>query len=395
MNVAIVASAFHPSVGGVEELVRQLALEQRRRGWGTVVATNRWPRDLPEREIVQTIPVRRYAFRVGGGDVRRRLAALLLSGPELRKFCRDLKEEKIELLHVQCVSCSGPYAMGARRALGLPLVVTLQGELTMDADQVFQRKRRDREMYRAILARADAITACSSQTLREAEEFFGASLGHKSRVIYNGVRLEEFADATPYAWRRPYILAIGRQVRQKGFDTLLRAVARAGQTSHDLILAGDGPERTALQSLAGELGVGDTVHFLGAVDHQKAVALYAGCSFFVLPSRHEPFGIVNLEAMAAGKAVVATNVGGVPELVTADQTGLLVPPENIEAMHAAMVKLMNDDELRERMGQAGRKRAQGFSWRALADQYEQTYLQAMENYRSSGLRQVAPAATGA
>jgi glycogen(starch) synthase len=385
MNIAIVASAFHPSVGGVEELVRQLALEQRRRGWGTVVAVNRWPRDLPAHDQVQTIPVHRYAFRTGGGGMRRRLAALLLAGPELLRFCRDLTADAIDVLHIQCISSNGRYAMAAQQRLRLPLVVSLQGELTMDANQIYQRYPRARAMYRQVLARADVITACSGQTLREAEAFFGKSLAHKSRVIYNGVNLEEFEKVSPYVGPRLYILAIGRHVPQKGFDVLLRAYAKAGSATHDLLLAGDGPERAALESLAMELGIGDSVRFLGAVDHATAVSLFTGCSFFVLPSRHEPMGIVNLEAMAAGKAVVASAVGGVPELLTQDQTGLLVPPENVDAMAAAISQLMNNADLRERFGRAGRRRADEFSWRALADQYEEAYLEAMNKCRSGGL----------
>jgi glycogen synthase len=378
MNVAIVASAFFPSVGGVEELVRQLAIEQRRRGGRAVVAVNRWPRDLAEIDEVDGVPVRRYAFRVGGGDLRQNLGALLLGGGELRKFNRDLRADAIDLLHVQCVSCNAPYAIGASRRLGLPLVVSLQGELTMDATGLFERKASARRLYRAALDAADAVTACSRQTLEEAERFYGRSLGHKARVIHNGVRLEDFERAQPYSWRRPYILAIGRHVVQKGFDTLLRAVARAGKLTHDLLIAGDGPERTSLEKLAGELGLGEAVRFVGKVDHDEAVRLFAGCSFFVLPSRHEPMGIVNLEAMAAAKAVLACEVGGVPELVVNGETGLLTAAEDVEAMASGITRLVFDADLRKRLGENGRKRAARFSWGAITDQYEQVYRKVLQ-----------------
>ena len=79
------------------------------------------------REKIESIPVRRYAFRTSGRGLRRRLAALLLSGPELRRMCSDLKADAIDVLHVQCVSSNAGYAMGRKRSLGLPLVVSLQG----------------------------------------------------------------------------------------------------------------------------------------------------------------------------------------------------------------------------------------------------------------------------
>jgi glycogen synthase len=377
MNIAIVASAFHPSVGGVEELVRQLALEQKRRGWPTSVATNRWPRDLPAVEQIDGLTVRRYAFRVGGGNPRRNLAAALLGPVTLNAFCRDLRQAGVELLHLQCVSCTAPYVIQAARRLRLPLVASLQGELTMDADQVFQRKEADRKTYRDLLSAANAVTACSAQTLREAEDFYGPGLSSKARVIFNGVRLEEFAHPAPHEWPRPYILAIGRHVPQKGFDVLLRAFAAAKPAGHDLLIAGDGPETPQLQALAGELGVAATVHFIGRVDHQKAVSLFAGCSFFVLPSRHEPMGIVNLEAMASGKAVVASRVGGVPELVLHGETGLLVNPDNPAALAAAINELTGNPDLRTRLAEAGRRRAALFAWPALADQYETVYRQVL------------------
>jgi glycosyltransferase involved in cell wall biosynthesis len=165
-------------------------------------------------------------------------------------------------------------------------------------------------------------------------------------------------------------------VPQKGFDVLLQAFAKSNPDSHDLLLAGDGPDRAALEALTTQLGLSKQVHFLGRVDHDQAVRLFTGCSFFILPSRHEPMGIVNLEAMAAGKAVIATHVGGVPELVINNETGLLIPGDNIPALAAAITQLTADGDMRHRFGENGRRRARQFSWLALADQYEEVYRQA-------------------
>ena len=377
-TVAIVASAFYPSVGGVEELVRQHALERRRRGWKTFVAVNRWPRKLPEADMLDGIPIRRFPFRTAGGNLRQNLGAWLLGGRALDAFCYTLQNQNAKLMHVQCVSCNAEYAVLAKFRMELPLVVSLQGELTMDSTGLFQRKSSARDMYRKALENADAITACSKQTLAEAEQFYGQSLAHKSWAVYNGVRLEDFSTAEPFAWPRPYILGIGRHVPQKGFDVLLRAFAAMKDRSHDLLIAGDGPERSALESLAAELKLGSAVKFLGKVDHDKAVSLFLGCGVFVLPSRHEPMGIVNLEAMAAGKPVVASNVGGVPELVQDGQTGLLVTPGDHDSLAQAIEKITADAALAARFGAAGRKRAELFSWQAITDQYEAIYQKVLK-----------------
>ena len=378
MNVALFSSAFYPSVGGVEELVRQLAHEQRRRGSHPLVVTNQWPRDLPASEEYEGLPVRRYPFRVPERSLRQ-YAGALLSGPgTLRRLCADLRAHRVDLLHVQCVSCNAHYALQAKRRLGLPLVVTLQGELTMDAGGLFQQSAFARDLLRACLTEADAITACSGRTLADAEAFFGRPFEERGRVVYNGIRLADFAGATPYPHPRPYVLGIGRLVPQKGFDLLLRAFAQAvaaGERDTDLLLAGDGVERANLETLAAELGLGDRVRFLGRVDRPEAVRLFTGCRFFVLPSREEPFGIVNLEAMAAGKPVIATAVGGVPEIVTDGANGLLVPGENVEALATGMLHLLRDEPLRDRLAANASNAVRAFDWSAITDQYQAVYEQ--------------------
>ena len=373
MNIAIFASAFHPHLGGVEELVRQLAHAYRRKGHGVIVVTNRWPPELPEFEEYEGIPVYRFAMRTPRGTWKEQVRYQLTHTATTRRMLDTLKRHEIDLLHVQCVSANGYYAQIARRELRLPLVVTTQGERTMDAGQIYQRSAFMNQMLRELLAEADHITACSRHTLDDLEEWYGQPLGPNAGVVYNGIDLSSFADPKPYPHPRPYILGIGRHVPQKGFDVLLQAFAQAEQTSHDLLLAGDGPERTALEQLTAELGLGDRVHFVGRADRPLAVSLFQGCSFFVLPSRLEPQGIVNLEAMAAGKAVLASRVGGVPEIVLENETGLLVPAEDVPALAQAITRLATDDVLRQRLGTAGQERAKAFDWNAIAEQYLTLY----------------------
>ena len=373
MNTAIFASAFHPHLGGVEELVRQLAHAYRRKGHGVIVVTNRWPPELPEFEEYEGIPVYRFAMRTPGGTWKEQVRYQLTQAATTLRMLDTLRRHEIDLLHVQCVSANGYYAQVARRELRLPLVVTTQGERTMDAGQIYQKSAFMNKMLRELLAEADHITACSRHTLGDLEEWYGQPFGPKSGVVYNGIDLSSFADPKPYPHPRPYILGIGRHVPQKGFDVLLQAFAQAEQTSHDLLLAGDGPERTVLEQLTAELCLGDRVRFVGRADRPLAVSLFQGCSFFVLPSRLEPQGIVNLEAMAAGKAVLASRVGGVPEIVQENETGLLFPAEDVPALAQALTRLAADDALRQTLGTAGRKRAKAFDWDAIAEQYLTLY----------------------
>jgi glycogen(starch) synthase len=373
MRVAIFASAFYPSLGGVEELVRQLALAYRRAGVPTIVVTEQWPRSLPAFEEYEGVPVYRFPFRVPDGGWKVRLSYLLRHERTCRQMLRVLRNHSVDLLHVQCVSSNGYYALQAARALKLPLVVTAQGELTMDASHVYDRSPFLRTVLGELLTDAVHVTACSGNALADVERFYGRPFGGRASVVYNGIRIEDFAGAEPYASARPYVFGIGRLVKQKGFDILLRAFAAANVPSHDLLIAGDGEERAALAQLAADLGLGDRARFFGRADRKQAVALFRGASFFVLPSRREPFGIVNLEAMAAGKAVIATQVGGVPEIVRDGETGLLVPGDDVNGLAAAISRLAADAGLRERLADTARRFVGPFDWSEIARSYLSVY----------------------
>lgn len=380
MKVALFASAFYPSLGGVEEVVRNLAHQQRVHGGDPLILTNRWPKSLPAFEKIEGLPVHRYSLRVPESNWRQLAGAWLFGAGTLRRIVRDIRAHGAEVIHVHCVSSNAHYALKAKRILGLPLVVTLHSELTMDASGLFQRSAFAQRLLRAVLHEADAVTACSADTLACAEAFLGQPLRERGSVIHNGVSPEDFARAKPRDHGRPYIAAFGRLVPQKGFDMLLRAFASAGATKavpYDLVLAGDGIERENLVRLARRLGIEHRVRFVGRVDHDEAVRIHAGCAFVVLPSRAaEGCPLVVLEAMAAGKAVIASRIGGVPELVADGETGILVPPEDCERWVYNIVKLSANPDLNARLGRAAQLRANDFTWGAIHGRYQRIYAEA-------------------
>lgn len=383
MNIAFFASAFYPHVGGVEEMVRQLAREYNASGHHAIVLTNRWPRDLAAYEDFEGTPLYRLAMRAPEGSLKAKVNYNLTHKGIEAEMLGILRRHKIEMLHVQCVSVNGHYARLAAREMKLPLVVTSHGERTMDATRIYERSAFLNATLRDLLAHGDALSACSRNTLDDLEEYFGQPFGPRARVIYNAIALQDFDDpeAKPHQHARPYVLGMGRLVPQKGFDVLLRAFALATHNpafDHDLLLAGEGSERDNLQALIEELGLQGRAHLLGRAARPLAVSLFKGCSFFALPSRQEPFGIVNLEAMAARKPVLACRVGGVPEIVRQDENGLLVPGDDAEALCAALLRLAGDDALRARLGENGHAFAQGFTWPRIAEQYQEMYRQALD-----------------
>lgn len=378
MNIALFASAFHPHGGGVEELSRQLAHAFRRAGHECIIVTNRWPRSLAKHERFEGIDVYRPAMRVPEGSLKAHLSYHLTHGAIRHQVIEILRRHEVDVLHVQCVSSNALYALHAAKALRLPLIVSSQGERTMDAGRLYQRSRYMNRLMRSVLDEADFVTACSQDTLAELTRWYGPSLREKSSVIYNGICISDFENSEPFAHRRRYVLAMGRLVPQKGFDLLLAAWGKISAQDIDLIIAGEGPQRPDLEELSHRLHLNERVSFFGRADRRAAAKLFRGCEFFVLPSRIEPLGIVNLEAMAAAKAVIATRTGGVSEIVHDGQNGLLVQPEDVAALAGAIDRLATQPDKCRKMGQAGRQSVVTFDWEVIAKRYLSLYERHVE-----------------
>jgi glycogen(starch) synthase len=374
-SVAIFASSFAPHLGGVEELSRRLAAEQRRRGLDSIVITNRYPKTLPGEEQIDGIPVYRKRFRVPEPRPRHLAGWAIGTAATRRGILAALNAHRTDVLHVQCVSSNGYYALHAARRTGLPLVVTMQGELSMDANGAYQRSAFLRATWRTLLDRAGLVTGCSQQVIDEAVRVYGPPLRDKARVIPNGVDLNAVRAAEPERRPRPYVLGIGRFVRQKGFDLLIDGFARiaADHPNLDLVLAGDGQERGSLVRQATGSQFAERIEFLGGVPAPRAFALLRGASAFVLASRHEPQGIVILEAMAAGAPVLAAAVGGVPEIVRDGVNGLLFAGGCAQSLAGQLHRMLTD-----RAGTAARAERAGhdaaaYAWQRIADAYADGY----------------------
>jgi glycogen(starch) synthase len=230
---------------------------------------------------------------------------------------------------------------------------------------------------REALREADVVTGCSKKTIRDAEEFLGEPM-REARPIFNAANLDDFGDAKPWTNARPYIFALGRLVPQKGFDLLIEAYADAALPTHDLLIAGEGPERGRLEQLIQSRGLGERVHLLGRAERPKVASLFLGCSFFVLPSRaDEGLPVVCAEAMAAGKAVIAARAGGTPEAVLDGENGIIFEKEDRPALREALRRLAGNAPLSERFGAAGAKRAVQFSWPKITEQYLAAYRAAL------------------
>lgn len=172
------------------------------------------------------------------------------------------------------------------------------------------------------------------------------------------------------------ILYAGRLVARKGVEDLLVALGRVCKEKKNtkLILVGRGGLKNHLQKIALRLGISNNIIFTGQIPINELIRHYAGADVFVLPSYYEGQGLVLLESMACGTPVVATRVGGIPEVVTDGENGLLVEPRKPEQLADAILKIINDTELRIKLGKNGRETTvKNYDWKVIAEKMEKIY----------------------
>lgn len=253
----------------------------------------------------------------------------------------------------------------AKRAK-VPFVVFAYGyEFLKFRDNIVMR-RMLLEVYRA----AAKVIAISSFT-RDALIAFGVDETRIETLLPGAPRvLEADPDAIAAIKARvgagPLVLGVGRFVARKGHETLIRALPRVAERFPDvhLVLVGRGPRLEPAKHLAAELRVQDRVTFLSELSDEELAAYYRACDVFALPTGEEPgghvegFGLVFAEAQACGKPVIAGRSGGTTDAVLHEQTGLLVEPDDSEAVAGALIRVLSDPELARRLGENGRKRVE-------------------------------------
>jgi phosphatidylinositol alpha-mannosyltransferase len=220
-------------------------------------------------------------------------------------------------------------------------------------------------------------------------------------VVPNGVDVQEFAGARPIDLPAgPKMLFVNRLDRRKGFDIALRTFVGLADRIEGLrlIVAGEGPYRTSIGAVPEPIR--HRVTMLGDVPTNRLPSVYAAADVFLAPARgHESFGIVLLEAMAAGVPIVAANIEGYREVLRPDREALLVPPGNVDESMRAVARLLGSPDLAASLVAAGRARVAHFEWDVVAAHVERYYLLALDAARARSAiavpsRAAAPNGTG-
>jgi glycosyltransferase involved in cell wall biosynthesis len=370
MKIAFIVEAYFPTVGGVTIATQSLSQEYRNKGHSVIIIAPQYPH-LESYERINDFDVFRVPICSPSSIFLKKLWFTLITARKLQYL---FKKNEIDIVNLHYVGFLAPSLLLLSFFYKFSLVVLLSGSDVIDEQKLFRHKRNG-FIFKYITHKANFIISCAKSLLEEAIKK-APHIKSKSSVIYNGVEASQFNITTKYIHSRPFIFSVGSFSHYKGQDILLMALKEVNEQykNIDLIIAGEGSAIQACQDLASLLKIQDNVIFLGLVqDHKRLIELLNGCEFFVLPSRYESFSIANLEAMAAGKAVIVTDVGGMSEIIKDGINGIVVKPKDVEGLTNAMLALIENHNLRNTLSQNAKETVRNYVWENLADQYVQVY----------------------
>lgn len=324
---------FWPAIGGVESFTATLATGLIAAGDQVFVFSFQTEKEYFEHEILHGVEIFRFP------------SALIAKGEEQLYACKKIHSiiQKIspDVLHMQyTINANLIYYSLLSRYLNIPLMITTHGLLCSESTLTYQQ----------LVKKAYAVVCVSHYLYRESLKYAGAA--EKTHWIYNGLTMNSGAFVPP-TFNPPRFLCLGRMTYEKGYDVAIRAFASfiKQYPQSELILIGDGNLRLQWMQLSADLGLACRVQWLSALNQEECFEQLKTASAVLIPSSYESFGLVAIEAGMWGRPVIASCVGGLPEIIRSQETGALIAANDPDALFRAMCDLCADEEVAQYMGE--------------------------------------------
>lgn len=368
MRILLWTSFLRSTYGGLETFLQIVVPRLVERGHEVAIADEEWEADPPIEAYVADVPLHRLPRPETEGALP--LEAL---AEGMRRTAELLATFEPDVVHV-CKACPSLFYL-LRVGVGPrpPLLFNLHGaHVAPLADPQTLGGR--------VLRLADRIVACSRATLDHLLDL-APDVEPRAEVVYNGVPVPDRSVGPP-RFDPPRLVCLGRLHEEKGFHVALAAADRLARRWPDLevVVAGEGPAREDLEAVARVGRLAGRVSFPGWVPPDGVSDLLEAATIALVPSIHEGFGLVALEAALAARPVVASTAEGIPEVVIDGETGLLVPPADAPALAAAIERLLEDPPLATALGARARERAiERFGVERCVDGYVAAYERILQD----------------
>ena len=377
MRIDAHTSLYAPHIGGIETMVREMGGALDRKGHSLGVVTKQWPAHLPSVDTIDGVDISRIP---AGYDE----AAILRCAQYLHNHGADLMRG-VDVIH----------AVGMRRPLPMfsailgslyrvPVVSTVCGLEVPNPNNNESRKLWQEgitympDAYRNMSRHTAVSSATRDYTVEAMPEYEG-----NIDVLFAGIDYEHYEGVPPgrpEGVDAPYLMSLRRLEAGKGIDVLIKAYARLlddyPMTAEELVIAGDGPERHALEVMVARLKLSKRIHFIGSVGLDSALGMLKSAEATVVPSTAEAGGLVNTEANAVGCPLIASDVGGIREY-TSEDAALFVQPGDSVDLARALRTVLEDNKLRSTLISNGKTFAESRDWSKIIDGYIGLYETAM------------------
>jgi glycogen(starch) synthase len=373
MRILLCSELFWPYIGGAEILMAELMSSMHRMGYQVAVATSHTAQKLPDQVTYKGLKIYRFHFHkaLSGRDLHQITC--------VRKMLAELRSTyKPEIVHLNNITPDTFFHIKTSAVYPAPTILTLHNPISID-------NYHNNTLVNRVLRYTDRIVTVSNSIYNQIEQIAPEHID-KSTVIQNALDIPKL-EPKPLPFDPIQILCIGRLFPFKGFDLAIDAFAAVSNNQPDitLVIAGDGPLYQDLKQKVKNLNLADRVKFLGWVDPEYIPELLNKSTIIVLPSRStetqiEGLPLVALQTAIMARPIIATKVGGVPEVVKHGKTGFLVEPEDIQGLEENLLHLIQNPVLATNMGLSARKKVKEFfSWEKFVKQYKDIYLQLVQS----------------